>query len=441
MKKPELVAAQKILFAVIKKKISYKKLFTQETSSLTKEICFGVCRNFYYLAEIANHFLKKMPKDLNLWVTILIGIYQLRFLNTPPHAAVKETVEILEKPFEKNFVNAVLRSYLRTQEAAKQSSIPLDSNNNPKCSTNSSTTNLEAIYNHPQWLITKIRKSWPKDWEQILFANNQHPPLTIRVNTKKITREKYLALLKTANIPAKISDSAPAGLIITTPLQVTNLPGFADGLLSIQDLAAQLAVQFLDSTPGLRVLDACAAPGGKTCHILETATDLKQCLAIDISKTRAKKIYANLERLGLSADVKVADCLELEKWWDGELFDRILLDAPCSATGVIRRNPDIKLLRTAEEVAIVIELQKKLLDKLWTILKPGGKLVYTTCSILPEENSKQIANFLKNHPDCKCLEINLSQASIHSKSQYGLQILPGENDMDGFFYSVLIRVS
>lgn len=423
MKKNELLVTQKILLNVFKNKISYKQSFTKDTTSLTKEICFGVCRNYYTLEYIAEKFVQKKPKDLSLWLVILIGIYQLRFLSTPDYAAVKETVDILEKSWEKNFVNAVLRSYLRAQE---------------NLTSIKETNNLQVTYNHPLWLIKKLQKSWPKNWQNILLANNQHPPLSIRVNTNKITMDAYLKLLKDANIPAETNIHTPAGLIITNPIKVTELPGFTDGLVSVQDLAAQLAAKFLDLKSGLRVLDACAAPGGKTCHILESEPNLDECVAIDISEKRAAKIHENLKRLNLKATIKVCDCLEIEKWWDGKYFDRILLDAPCSAIGVIRRNPDIKLIRTAEEVSMIVKLQSQLLTKLWTILKPGGKLVYTTCSVLPEENAFQISNFLQSQPNCKCLEMN-SYTPLSNQSQNGLQILSGENNMDGFFYSVLVK--
>lgn len=421
MRNTELLAAQKILLRVVQDKIPYKQSFTKDTTPLTKEICFGVCRNYYSLENTAEEFVQKKPKDLRVWLVILIGIYQLRFLNTPQYAVVKETVELLQKTWEKNFVNAVLRSYLRKQDKNNQNS-----------------SNPQVIYNHPLWLITKIKKSWPKNWQKILLANNQHPPLSIRVNTQKLSVDAYLSLLKQANIPAEVSTISPSGIIITTPVKVNDLPGFAEGLVSVQDLAAQLAVKFLDLKPSFKVLDACAAPGGKTCHILESEPNLQSCLAIDISANRAKKITENLTRLNLKADIKICDCLEIEKWWDGEYFDRILLDAPCSATGVIRRNPDIKLLRTENEISLIVELQKKILTKLWSTLKPGGKLIYTTCSILPEENTKQIANFLKTQKDCKCLEI-ISDKSPKEEQQFGLQILSGENNMDGFFYSVLAK--
>ncbi len=422
MKKAELLATQKILLGVIQDKISYKQAFTKNTTPLTKEICFGVCRNFYFLEELANNFIQKKPKDLRLWLVILIGIYQLRFLSTPEYAAVKETVGILQKSWEKNFVNAVLRNYLRAEK-------DLDINN---------SKNLQVKYNHPLWLIKKIQQSWPEHWQNILVANNQHPPFSIRVNSSKITVDDYLKLLKKANIPAQTCSWITSGLIITTPLKVNELPGFTDGLVSVQDFAAQMAVKFLDLSPGLSVLDACAAPGGKTCHILESEKNLKSLLAIDISTNRAKKIEENFSRLKLNANIKICDCLEIDKWWDGKYFDRILLDAPCSATGVIRRNPDIKLLRTENEISLIVELQKKLLTKLWKVLAPGGKLIYTTCSILPEENEEQIANFLKTNPDCTNLAINAYE-SITKKCNHGLQIFPGENNMDGFFYSVLIK--
>lgn len=430
MKNAELLATQKILLALIQDKVSLKQSFTKDTKALTKEICFGVCRNFYFLNYLASQFVKKKPKDIKLWIVVLIGIYQLRFLNIPAYAIVKETVGILQSPWEKNFVNAVLRSYLRTQENKPTENISEE--------INTHLTDLEATYNHPIWFIKKVQNSWPKNWHDILIENNQHPPLTIRVNNKVISSNDYLKLLEKADIPAKSNPLVPSGIIITNPVQVNYLPGFKDGLVSVQDLAAQLAVKFLDLQPGQKVLDACAAPGGKTCHILESETNLSKCLAIDISKNRASRIHENLKRLNLHADVKICDGLETAKWWDGEYFDRILLDAPCSASGVIRRNPDIKLLRTEEEISLITKLQQQLLTKIWQTLKPGGKLVYTTCSILPEENENQISWFLSVQKDCKYLAINLDPA-IPNKCELGLQILPGENNMDGFFYSVLIK--
>lgn len=437
MKQAELMATLKILYSVIHDKMPYKQADTQGSSGLTKEICFGVFRNFYSLENIANNFVSKKPKDMHLWLVILIGIYQLRFLNIPQYAVVKETVEILSKSWEKNFVNAVLRSYLR-------SDLHKDKNTHHELTTTANTN-----WNHPAWLIDSIKASWPNDWQKILVANNQHPPLSIRVNTQKISVNDYIKLLESAELPFLLCDFAPEGIIITKPVKVAELPGFTNGLVSVQDLAAQLAEQFLDLHQGFVVLDACAAPGGKTCHILEKHPNLNGYLALEISSKRAQKIYENLNRLNLKADVKICDCLEIDKWWDGKYFDRILLDAPCSATGVIRRNPDIKLLRTAEEITFITQIQGKLLAKLWQTLKPGGKLLYTTCSILPEENEQQITEFLKTHPDSKCLEIKFLNiydtakkttdfSSLNNnRSKHGLQIFPGEHNMDGFFYSVL----
>lgn len=417
MKKVELREAQNILLKVIQDKVSYKQSFTKETSSFTKEICFGVCRNFYLLTAIAENLVNKKPKDLRQWIGILIGLYQIKFLSTPDYAAVKETVNLFKSPWEKNFVNAILRNYQRKQ-AEIQHKI---------------TNNLEAKYNHPQWFIDKVKKCWPENWQNILLANNQRPPLSIRVNNGKIATADYLKLLKNANIDAITQQGCGSGIIINKPLQATELPGFQDGLVSIQDLAAQLAAELLDLKTHQNVLDACAAPGGKTCHILEMQPDINKCLAIDVDAQRAQKIKENLTRLRLDAEILIADCIDVTSWWDGKHFDRILLDAPCSATGVMRRHPDIKLLRTTAEIQTITQIQKNLLHKLWELLAPGGKLVYATCSILPEENSEQIQNFLQATTDCKEIKIH----KFASNSQHGLQILPGEHNMDGFYYCIL----
>ena len=468
MKKNELREAVNILVKIVDEKISYKKSFNAKTTSLTKEICFGVCRNYFLLECIALNLVKKKPKDSNLWLTLLIGIYQIKFLSTPAYAAVKETVNLLNRPWEKNFINAILRNYLRNPTEIEQQI----------------STHQSAKYNHPDWFIDKIKASWPDKWQSILAANNQHPPMSIRVNNSRITTEGYLELLQAKNIAAKKQVNLPAGIIINKPVKATELPGFNEGLVSVQDLAAQIAVQMLDLNSEDTVLDACAAPGGKTCHILETVNNLNKCLAIDIDEQRVTKIHDNLQRLKLHAKVIVADCLDTSSWWDGKPFTRILLDAPCSATGIIRRHPDIKLIRTSAEIMHIVQVQKKLLKKLWDVLAPGGKLVYATCSILPEENTIQIENFIKETPDCHLANSAMVNSSLskpaaenklrgdserrtgvdtqvhedsstestkqiasaagfgmRSNSEYGLQILPGENNMDGFFYSVLIKDS
>lgn len=419
MKKNELYDAVNILVKIVDAKVSYKQSFHTKTSALTKEICFGVCRNYFFLDSIALSLVEKKPKDSYLWLTLLVGIYQIKFLSTPEYAAVKETVNLLKRPWEKNFINAILRNYLRNATEIEQQV----------------TTNQSAKYNHPIWFIDKIKTAWPDKWQNILTANNQHPPMSIRVNNSQITTKEYLELLQTKNIAVKTQPNCPSGIIINKPIKATELPGFNEGLVSIQDLAAQMAVRMLDLNPNDTVLDACAAPGGKTCHILETANNLSKCVAIDIDEQKITKIHDNLQRLQLHAKVMVADCLDTAKWWDGEPFTRILIDAPCSATGIIRRHPDIKLLRTPAEIVHIVQVQKELLKKLWDVLAPGGKLVYATCSILPEENNAQIANFIKTTPDCKLA----NDIMVNANSKYGLQILPGEDNMDGFFYSVLIK--
>lgn len=421
MKKAELREAQNILLKVIKNKVSYKQSFTKETTAFTKEICFGVCRNFYLLTATAESLVKKKPKDLRQWLGILIGLYQIKFLSTPDYAAVKETVNLFKSPWEKNFVNAILRNYQRKDKEIEQQI----------------ANNLEAKYNHPLWFIDKLKQCWPQHWQNILTANNQRPPLSIRVNNTKISSADYLQLLKNADIDAVASNEISSGIIIKKPLQAADLPGFKDGFVSVQDLAAQLAAELLDLQPKQNILDACAAPGGKTCHILEKQPNINKCVSVDVDAQRVQKIQENLTRLNLHAKVLTADCLDTASWWDGKPFDRILLDAPCSATGVMRRHPDIKLLRTAAEIKTISQVQKNLLHKLWQLLAPGGKLVYATCSILTEENSKQIQGFLQTTPNSKEVKI----PNFNTNSQFGLQILPGENNMDGFFYCVLQKVS
>lgn len=412
--------ALKILLKLINEKISYQFSFNEKTLPLTKEICFGVCRNYFQLENIALLFLNKKPKDNFIWVSLLIGIYQLRHLNTPDYAAVQETVNLLNHPnkkWAKGLVNAVLRKYCLKKDSLDTSLQEIDT----------------FKYNHPTWLINKIQKSWPNAWERILAANNTHPSMSLRVNNALITTSDFVTILKKSNIECTTSDTIPSGIILHKACKVTELPGFNTGLVSVQDLGAQLAMQLLDLKPNLRVLDACAAPGGKTCHILETESNI-DCTALDIENSRLDKLQENLKRLKLSATVKQGDCLTPKSWWDGKLFDRILLDAPCSATGVIRRHPDIKLLRTESDIAKITQVQQKLLQTLWKMLAPQGILVYSTCSILSEENQHQIKDFIQQHTDCQCIDI---AKNLGHKNPYGLQILPGENNMDGFFYSVL----
>ena len=325
---------------------------------------------------------------------------------------------VLDKPWASKMINAVLRAYQRQSQSLLEK-LP---------------QNAEAFYAHPQWLIDSIKKSWPEQWQSILQNNNAFPPLSLRVNQRQETRQHYLERLSSVGLEAEPILDAPFGLVLKSASDVTLLPGFAKGAFSVQDGAAQLAAELLELAPNFRVLDACAAPGGKTTHILETQPQL-ELLAIDSVFERSQRIIENLNRLQLnSLKVKVitADASKPSAWWDGKPFDRILLDAPCSATGVIRRHPDIKYLRKPADITKLVHQQIELLHSLWPLLKSGGILVYSTCSILAEENRQTVEKFLKSTNDANPLPIPLNPTV---SVPYGYQILPGQNSMDGFYYA------
>ncbi|AHE66167.1 16S rRNA (cytosine(967)-C(5))-methyltransferase RsmB [Legionella oakridgensis] len=394
-------------------------------TAFSKDICFGVCRYYFRLQAIADHLLNKRPKDMDVWCCLLIGLYQLHHQHIPDYAVVKETVSLLDKikkPWAKSLVNAVLRNYCRKQEEIL------------------TTLKNDATFqnNHPEWLSKRLQTAWPKDWQKILAANDTHPPMSLRVNRQQDSVETYVSRLQTAGIQAETLNYATCGLRLTTPCDVKALPGFTNGDVSVQDEAAQLAVSLLDLKPGLRLLDACCAPGGKTCHILESQPHLAVCMALDVDGQRMQRVRENLERLKLHATLVEANALDSNTWWDGKPFDRILLDAPCSAIGVIRRHPDIKLLRTPADLNIAIKLQQNLLHALWPLLAPGGIMIYATCSIIPEENELQIAQFIKSQKDCRFLAEKKSDWG--RETGHGWQILPGEHNMDGFFYSALGKI-
>ncbi|MCP4985908.1 MAG: 16S rRNA (cytosine(967)-C(5))-methyltransferase RsmB [Colwellia sp.] len=398
---------------------------------LLQEICYGVLR---YLPELENdvrHLVQKPIKGKQrvFHFLLLVGVYQIRYMRIPDHAAVSETVAAtkpLKNGHMKGLVNAVLRGFLRTLEAESKL-------------TNKTDNNLpEPIkYNHPGWFIKKVQHGYPEQWQSILNANQQRPPMWLRVNQQHHTSEQYQALLVEAEIEIANVDVRSQAIKLTKPLDVAKLPGFDQGWVSVQDGAAQQAARLLDCQPNDVVLDCCAAPGGKTCHIIEQTPDIASMTAIDIEEARLTRVHENLARLNLKAKVIAADAAS-QDWWSGEQFDRILLDAPCSGTGVIRRHPDIKWLRKADDVDKLVILQQQILKNIWSLLKPGGTLLYATCSILPQENSQQISSFIEQNPDAQLIAINTNNLDTVEKT-IGWQLLPDDENMDGFYYAKLLK--
>lgn len=387
--------------------------------SLVQALCYGVCRYYHRLDFILSQLLDKPLKDINIRLLILLGLYQLGFMRVKPHAAVSETVSAAgRKPWAKGLINALLRRYIREREHFERLI----------------EGNPSARLSHPDWLIETIRREWPEQAEQCLQENNRQPPFVLRVNLTRISRTAYRDLLAEKGIAAEPLYFCASALVLGSPAPVEMLPGFGDGLVSVQDGAAQLASGLLDIQPRQRVLDLCAAPGGKTAHILEMQPQLNEMVAVDIDSERMRRVQDNLQRLRLQAITIVGDASRPEAWWDGQLFDRILVDAPCSALGVIRRHPDIKLLRRADDVEPLKAQQRAILNAAWSLLAAGGLLVYATCSVLKEENEQQILDFLANHPDASESPI---AAEWGVSCAAGRQILTGDLAMDGFYYARL----
>lgn len=382
-------------------------------------LCFGTCRWFFRLDGELQSRLKKplKPVDRAVHHLMLVALFQLRHSQQATYAVLNETVEAcraLDKPHLTGLVNGLLRAAEREGEPPAESD--------------------SANFSHPEWMVEKLRHNWPDDWQTILETNNTQAPMTLRVNARRFSRDSYLELLTEAGIQARATHFAPFGIQLAAPVPVDRLPYFADGAVSVQDEAAQLCTTMLDLAPGQRVLDACAAPGGKTCAILEACEGLDQVVAIDESADRLPRIEENLLRLDLSATVQQADAANTDQWWDGQPFDRILLDVPCSATGVIRRHPDIKLLRRESDIVPLADIQLGLLSALWQTLKPGGRLVYATCSVFPQENHRIIRRFCKQTDDAVLLEPDVLWGR---DTESGRQLLPVPQSHDGFFYAVL----
>ena len=376
-------------------------------SAAVQDLAYGTLRNLGLLDALIAELLRKPVKPA-LHALLLAALYQLRARPRTSHTTVDQAVRAVSRlePAAKGLANAVLRNYLRDADALVA-----------RC--NSDT----AHYSYPQWWIERVRAAWPQQWESVLNAGNLHPPMTLRVNRRRLTAEQYLVKLGERGVTGELVGAQ--AILLERPLRIESVPGFGAGEVSIQDAGAQLAAPLLDVRPGMRVLDACAAPGGKAGHILELA----DCAltALDSDPARVPRIGENLARLGFSARVVCGDCSSPEQWSDGELFDRILLDAPCTASGVVKRHPDIKWLRRESDIAQLAATQGRMLDALWQLLAPGGKLLYATCSVFPQENEQTIDFFLARSNGARRLPLAEPE---------GGQLLPDARH-DGFFYVLL----
>jgi len=388
-----------------------------------RELCFGFCR-YYFILDAALGRMTKKPfknKDRDIAVLVMLGFYQIRFMRVSDHAAVNETVGLLDalrKGWAKGLVNALLRGYLRAMPRDSSAELSAD----------------EHWRAYPEWIRKRVTDDWSENAATVLAAANRHAPMVLRIDNRRLTREDYLRQLADLGIPGREHAAVESAVVLDQACAVNSLPGFDQGLVSVQDAAAQLAASLLDCQPGMRVLDACAAPGGKTLHLLQHSDNL-EVVALDKDAQRLQRVGENLARAQCLARLVAADAAEVDSWYDGLAFDRILLDAPCSASGIIRRHPDIRLLRRASDIPSLVAQQRRLLGKLWPLLKSGGLMLYCTCSIFRDENERQIEEFLQATPDC--VEVPVDARHWGRSAGVGRQILPGFDDMDGFFYACL----
>lgn len=384
---------------------------TPQQRGAIQDISYGTLRHMGLLNQALEQLLRAPLHEPALRTLLHVALYQLQFSRAAPYAIVDHAVKVSLHTGSgkgKGLVNGVLRNFLRNKDALIQAA---------KCTP-------IGRHSHPEWWISAMQNAWPAEWESILACNNQHPPMTLRVNQRKVCAADYLTLLSKEGISASLLDKE--AIRLDHPIGIERLPHFADGWVSVQDQGAQWAAHMLDVQKGQRVLDACAAPGGKTGHILELAdVDLT---ALDINSQRLDRVEQNLARLGLHAKLIVGDAAHPQDWWDGHLFDRILADVPCSASGVVRRHPDIKWLRRAEDFANFARQQTQIIDALWPLLAKGGKLLYATCSVFPAENAEQVAAFTARHPDAERLD-------LPANAPTNGQLLPSL-EHDGFYYAI-----
>lgn len=433
--------AARIVANVAERGRSLDVALSQEVSTVKQErgllrsLSYDSIRWYLRLDALLARLLRRPKQSLEPEIRALaiVGLCQLIYTDIPAHAAVAETVaatRLLDQPRASGLVNAILRRFQREQ-AQLLPQIDRD---------------LAVRTAHPHWLLEMLHNDWGDRANGILDANNQRPPFWIRVNRLRVSAANYREQLQAKQIGVVASVFDGSALLLERAVDVSDLPGFNEGLVSVQDAAAQLAGHLLDPQHGERILDACAAPGGKTGHLLELAPELAALTAVDVSSERLVRVTQNLQRLGLSAQVLAADAGEPANWWDGKLFDRILLDVPCSATGVIRRHPDIKLLRRSSDIAALAQRQSQLLRSLWPLLQPGGRLLYASCSALRAETTAVIANFLRGEPNARDVTGGRLQASpalaqaiqLGTRADvHGLRIAAGSAGMDGFYYALL----
>ena len=409
-----LVALEAICSVVLDKRSLSSVVYHQDDSALTKSLVFGTIRFYHQLNDIVtgllNHSLEK--EDLDIHCLMLLGAYQILYSKVAIHASIYETVNVLnalDKAWAKGLVNAILRQIDRDQALLKQ----------------------QTHYSHPTWMVKKIKQNYPDNFEQIFSQNNIQAPMTIRIHPQYSLNE-YQQRLTECNINSKAVNVAPQALVLENPVSVYDLPDFESGSCYVQDASAQLAAHLLAPENQERILDACSAPGGKTTHLCELAPNAS-VVALDSDLERLERVKQNIQRFKLNNVDIIQGNAQQQDWWDGKLFDKILLDAPCSATGVIRRHPDIKLLRKPKDIVNLVKLQAQILDNLWQMLKPGGTLLYATCSVLKVENEIQISQFLQDHQDAKEVTIDLDWGI---KASVGRQQLPS-HEFDGFYYAKL----
>ena len=401
---------------------------TPTDRSLLRMLCFGTLRNHWrlqhWIGQLVNRPLKRRDSVIN--ALLAVGLFQLCDTRIPDHAAVSQTVEAarqLRRPKLAGLLNACMRRFGRDNLATQ---LP-DSG--------------EARWNHPQWLLGQLERDWPDDYEALLAANDARAPMWLRVNSARQSAVEYQARLSEQQLDAELLDGVPDAVRLLEPCSVDVLPGFADGDASVQDAAAQIPARWLMADGPGRVLDACAAPGGKSGHLLELGGAGFELTALDSDEQRIRRVRENHERLRLHATIVVGDAAKPEEWWDGAPFDAILLDAPCSATGVIRRHPDIKLLRRASDIDALSALQEEILSALWPLLAPGGRLLYVTCSVLAAENNGVVQGFLEANDDAveNTVLPNNNIRDLMRRKACGYQILPGTAGMDGFYYACLVK--